>query len=308
MFEILFPLAGAAADEAALARVLAMARLLDAKVHLVRVLESRRISDRPIDPVDWHVKKQEAEAALDSAAQVLHGAGIQTEQVLLEGDPTEHLVNYARRQSGASMVLLLGAPQRGDRSGAGGEVLWRSYLTTVLLRDGPGDNGAQATGFQRVLVALDGSKRAECVLPWVQVLAEQGGAEIVLAHVVLEPELPRLTPATEQDLELVRRLIERNRHEASSYLEGVRNRLAAPSETRLVQGRKVFDSLQEVVQSEGIDMVVLSAHGYGGESRWPFGEVATSFIDHGRTPLLLVQDMQKEGAAPVGVTSESWGG
>jgi len=36
--------------------------------------------------------------------------------------------------------------------------------------------------------------------------------------------------------------------------------------------------------------------------------VATSFIDYGRTPLLLVQDMPKYEPAPVAVTAESWGG
>jgi nucleotide-binding universal stress UspA family protein len=62
------------------------------------------------------------------------------------------------------------------------------------------------------------------------------------------------------------------------------------------------------VEEENMDVVVLSAHGYGGESRWPFGDVATNFIDYGRTPLLLVQDMPKHEPATVAITAESWGG
>ena len=128
---------------------------------------------------------------------------------------------------------------------------------------------------------------------------------LVLAHVVVEPELPRLTPPSEEDTELARRLVERNREEAAAYLEGARARLA---ETRMLQGRKASTVLLDMVEAEDMDLVVLSAHGYGGESPWPFGDVATSFIERGRTPLLLVQDMLKGQFDPAGVTSESWGG
>ena len=311
MFEVLLPLAGTPADDVATAHARRVAALLGARVHLVRVLESRRTSDRPTDPVDWQMKKGEAEASLARAAEQLGAANVESSQVLLEGDPTEHLMNYAR-QSSADLVLLTGGPRRGTLGMSGGELLWRCYLTTLLLRpdnlDEPeGEQGA----YGRILVALDGSKRAECVLPWVQLLAEQGSGkdvEVVLTHVVLEPELPRLTPANDEDRELVRRLVERNREEASEYLEGARARLGVRAETRLLQGPKVATALHDLVEAEGIDVVVLSAHGYGGESRWPFGDVATSFIDYGRTPLLLVQDMPKGQPAPVAVTTESWGG
>ena len=307
MFEVLFPLTGTPADDGATAHALNVARLLGAKVHLVRVLESRRISDRPTDPVDWMMKKSEAEASLARAAEGLGDGGIETVQVLLEGDPTEHLVNYAR-QHRTDLVLLGRGPQRGALGDSRGELLWRSYLTTLLLRPAEPETVQSTDRYQRVLVALDGSKRAECVLPWVQMLAEAGEVEILLAHVVTEPVLPRLTPATDEDRELAARLVERNRQEATTYLASARARLGVPAQTRLLQGRKVASLLHDLVEAEGIDVVVLSAHGYGGESRWPFGDVATSFIDYGRTPLLLVQDMPKYEPAPVAVTAESWGG
>ncbi len=310
MLEILFPLAGTKADDVATDHALRVARLLDAKVHLVRVLESRRSDDRPTDPVDWQIKKGEAENLLSRVAEQLTRAGVESEQVLLEGDPTEHLVNYAKQQS-ADLVLLTGGPRHGALGVSGGELLWRSSLTTLLVRPQQEQDETPQTTYSRVLVALDGSKRAECVLPWVQMLcaANEGqGVQIVLAHVVVEPELPRLTPPSEEDRELARRLVERNREEAAAYLEGARARLGLQAETRLLQGRKASTVLQDMVEAEEMDLVVLSAHGYGGESRWPFGDVATSFIERGRKPLLLVQDMPKGRAAPAGVTTENWGG
>ena len=247
---------------------------------------------------------------LARAAKRLGDAGVETTQVLLEGDPTEHLVNYAR-QHHSDLVLIVSGPQHGALGASSGELLWRSYLTTLLLRPGHAAEVETPHRAARVLVALDGSKRAECVLPWVQMLAEragEGAVDIFLAHVVTEPELPRLTPPTDEDLKLVARLVERNREEATAYLESARARLGVPAHTRLLQGRKVASVLHDLVEEENMDVVVLSAHGYGGESRWPFGDVATSFIDYGRTPLLLVQDMPKHEPATVAVTAESWGG
>lgn len=310
MFQILFPLVGSPVDDGATTHARNLAKLLSAKVHLVRVLESRRSSDRPTDPVDWTLKRSEAEAALARAAARLGDAGVETAQTLLEGDPTEHLLNYAR-QNHADLILLVSGPRRGALGMSGGELLWRSYHTTLVLRSDEHGNVLAPERYRRVLVALDGSMRAECVLPWTQMLAEQGGkheVEVVLAHVVTEPELPRLTPATDEDRELAERLMERNREEASAYLEGVRSRLGVPAETRLLQGRKVSSALHDLVDAGGMDLVVLSAHGYGGESRWPFGDVATSFIDYGSTPLLLVQDMPKHESVRAAVTAESWGG
>lgn len=294
MLDILFPLTGGDVDEQALPHVLAMAHLVRAEVHLVRVLEIRRYNDRPADPVEWHVKKSDAEAKMARLAAMLRAGGVVVTEVLLEGDPAGLLIDYVR-QSGVDLVLLLAGQQRGGSGSVGGELLWSSYLTTLLLRPWSGAAPASEDGFRygRVLVPLDGSKRAECVLPWVRLLAQHHGAEVILAHVVVEPELPRLMPASDEDLALARRLAERNREEATHYLEGVRARLGVRVEVRLLTGRKVATALHDLVSDEGVDLVVLSAHGYGGEARWPHGGVATSFIDHGRTPLLLVQDLAK---------------
>jgi hypothetical protein len=39
---------------------------------------------------------------------------------------------------------------------------------------------------------------------------------------------------------------------------------------------------------------VLSAHGHSGESRWPYGKIALSFIVYGTTPLIIIQDLSAD--------------
>jgi nucleotide-binding universal stress UspA family protein len=65
-------------------------------------------------------------------------------------------------------------------------------------------------------------------------------------------------------------------------------------ETLLLVSDDVTLTLHELVEQENVDLVVLSAHGYSAATRWPYGTVATSFISHGTTPLLIVQDLSPD--------------
>ena len=49
--------------------------------------------------------------------------------------------------------------------------------------------------------------------------------------------------------------------------------------------------LHRLADEEGVDLVVLSAHGYSGGTRYLYGGVVTSFISYGSTPVLIAQDV-----------------
>src|SRR3990167_2091993 len=80
-------------------------------------------------------------------------------------------------------------------------------------------------GLRRILVPLDCSPRAECVLPLATALARAHDAELILAHVAPEPEIPRRLPPSAEDLAVVSQLTERNRLEGGRYLGELRERL-----------------------------------------------------------------------------------
>jgi nucleotide-binding universal stress UspA family protein len=89
--------------------------------------------------------------------------------------------------------------------------------------------------------------------------------------------------------------VERNRIEAENYLEVVRLQLpAAAVETRLIVANQVASALHELVDQERIDLVLLSAHGYSGETRWPHGGLVASFVAYGSCPLVIFQDAPGE--------------
>ena len=151
--------------------------------------------------------------------------------------------------------------------------------------------------YHRLLVPLDGSQRAESILPVVETLARAHQAQILLAHVVRRPDIPRRTPPTHEDIDLADRLVERNRTETAQYLDELGSRLSGEVEMRLLVEEHVAATLHELVDQEKIDLVLLSSHGCAGHTRWPHSSVVSSFITYGTTPLLIMQDISQDNPA-----------
>jgi hypothetical protein len=57
-------------------------------------------------------------------------------------------------------------------------------------------------------------------------------------------------------------------------------------------------TLLQLADDEGVDMVVMSAHGYSGETRFLYGGVVLSFIIYGSTPVLIGQDVPMDKLLP----------
>ena len=97
---------------------------------------------------------------------------------------------------------------------------------SLLLVPADGDRrDGCAARYRRIMVPLDGSARAESVLPIATRLAKAHEAELLIAHVTPAPELTKVGPLTAQDLELEQRVIARNERVARSYLDQIRARL-----------------------------------------------------------------------------------
>jgi nucleotide-binding universal stress UspA family protein len=113
----------------------------------------------------------------------------------------------------------------------------------------------------------------------------------MLVHIVSKPEMARHMPLTQEDEELMNRIVERNQDEGNNYLEQLKDQLPTRVQTRLLVSDNVAVTLQELSEQEQIDLLIMSAHGYSGEAKWPYGSVTNRFITDGTIPLLIVQDL-----------------
>ena len=303
MFEhILIPLDGSHLAECVLPHALAIAQAFESKVTLLRVLERSQTTDRPlsVDPLGWHIRKTEAEAYLSGVAARLQELGLRVEHVLREGPAAEQIIEFAH-STDASLIILSSHGLSGlsgwNISGVVQKIILRAYASVMIVRAYlPSTLDLKSARYRRLLAPLDCSQRAECVLQHVTALAQFHESEVLLAHVVRRPELVRRSPPTQEDIELVNQLTERNRLEAAQYLKLLQSQTPLKVETRLLVSDNVAGTLHELVKQESADLVVLCAHGHSGGIKWPYGNVTLNFIAYGSTPLLIVQDISQHEA------------
>jgi nucleotide-binding universal stress UspA family protein len=295
---VLIPLDGSTLAECVLPHGIAIAQTFNAHIVLLRILEERSFTDTPrsVDPLNWHIRKSEARAYLDSVAMRVEQSGLPVQSVILEGRAADQIVAYADSND-IDLIMLSSHGQSGlsdwSVSSIAEKVTRRANTSLMLVRANQPDQPAD-TRYRRLLVPLDGSRRAEYTLPIATALARNYRSELLLAHVVTKPEMARRTPPGEEDIELVNRLLERNRDEGARYLDELQARLRSDTfdiRTRLLVGEYLTDALHDLVAQESADLVIMSAHGFSGEPRWHHGRVVSSFIDYGTTPLLIIQDL-----------------
>ena len=297
---ILVPLDGSSLAECVLPHVLAVSQAFGSEVLIVSAVDhDDSIEGHLIDPVDWQARRAEAETYLQAIAGKLTTMGLTTKWAIMEGPPAESIVDISRSHD-IDLIVLSTHGQAGLTHWSCGSVVrkavQRAFGSLLIVRAFRWaiSQDLSAAAYRRIFVPLDGSQRAECVLPLAIRIAQFQEAEVTLAHAVSKPEMPCRYPMSEEDSELQRRLVERNRKVANEYLRSIGSRLSPGFKTRLVVSTDVASSLHNLAQIEVSDLVVISAHGYSGQRKWPYGSVCTSFIEYGTSPLLVLQDLSYE--------------
>lgn len=303
---ILVPLDGSSLAASALAHAISLAPPHDTQITLLRVVE-RTAAQQSVDPLDWHLQRSEAQIYLEQIGERLNEyLGTPPDIVLLEGRAAERIIDYAQSEGCDYLVFTShgsGGLTGWNMSSVASKIAVRAAASMLLVRPS-GSSVAQYEGslqpvhYRRIVVPLDGSQRAEHVLPVAGALAERHGADLVLLHVVVKPEMIQRMPLTGEEVALVDQVVKRNERQATEYFEQLASRFSVRAETHVLVEGDVAGALHRFVTEEGSDLVVLSAHGYTGRQQWPFGSVVTNFFTHGTTSLLVLQDMPWRTATP----------
>ncbi len=145
--------------------------------------------------------------------------------------------------------------------------------------------------YQKVLVPLDGSELAECVLPHVETMAKGCVMKEVVFVRVVEPfQLPPIGDGNVSDEEMNKIRIE-DETEATDYLKSVLARVSLESaiiHTEVLKG-KPAETLAEFASENGFDLIIMSTHGRSGVSRWVFGSTADRVLRSACVPILMVR-------------------
>ncbi|MGC9396238.1 MAG: universal stress protein [Anaerolineae bacterium] len=308
--QILLPLDRSTLAECVLPHTIAIARAFESQVTLLSVLDTPHEAHgrRATDPLNWQIRKAEAQTYVREVELRLQEVGLRTESHILEGFAAEQILGFADTHA-SQLIILSSHGQSGLSEWGVSSVVQKIVLrvhTSVMIVRAAQSVASDVTDlrYQRILAPLDGTQRAEIILPAITALARAHDAQIVLAHIVQRPAMPRRTLPSREDVELADRLVARNQAEATQYLEQLCARMSGKVETRMLTSERLTAPLHELVEQEKADLVLLSAHGRSAQTRAPYGDVVSHLIIYGTTPLIIVQEYAQAPTAML--NGEPW--
>jgi nucleotide-binding universal stress UspA family protein len=144
--------------------------------------------------------------------------------------------------------------------------------------------------FQRIVVPLDGSLRAERAIPVAARIARASGGSVVLLRVVSRATEPWLTLGSQPTRR--QQALDAELTEAETYLSEVATRPKrdhVPTETVALSG-STASAILDGAHSCQADLIVLCSHGYTGMTRWVLGSVAEKVARHADVPVLILRE------------------
>ena len=272
---------------------------LELRIELLSVVDSMDFARtthaghvRDFDPI--------IEAAVQAGGQYLEGVarsftGITVDNCVVEqGQADQIIIEKAARDKGT----LIGMATRGRSGihrwlmGSVAEKVLRGAANPLLLVRGNEEGKSEgAATLKSIIVPLDGSKRAEAVLPPAMDLAKKLSLEIVLTRAYQIPLSAyggadaAFIPNNEGLLTLVR-------EEAGAYLETKVNELHQNGIEKVSSILLVGSGADEIIDlARGTpdNLIAMCTHGRSGVKRWALGSVTEKVVRHSGDPVLVVR-------------------
>jgi nucleotide-binding universal stress UspA family protein len=151
--------------------------------------------------------------------------------------------------------------------------------------------------YKRIMVPLDGSELAECVLPHVEAFVKGFNLSDVILVRVVEPDTlsyHHMLPG--ESSTMAQREAER-KSLAKDYLNRVAARIRCEGATirAEVLGGSPAESLIDYAEKNNIDLILTATHGRSGVTRWVMGSVADKILRSANVPVLIVRTPGTKG-------------
>jgi nucleotide-binding universal stress UspA family protein len=291
---LLVPVDGSRFAEKSFPYAITLAERLDAELELVTVF-----FDEPV-MADWDIPTADLEAfhkeyIEDAAMRIRATSSIDVTTTVLGGPVGETLERHAAGRS--PDLVVISTHGRGPISrawlGSVADRLLRHIMQPILIVrpiEGEAVGMDQQPYFGQILVALDGSERAEAILPLTKEIGRAFDASYTLfrdvpPHYAATPYLPHAIAET-------REAIERGETDAKTYLDAATadfraEGLSATGEVGV--GVQPATAIIRHACAAGADLIALATHGRGGMPRLVLGSVADKVVRGAPMPVLVVR-------------------
>ena len=143
--------------------------------------------------------------------------------------------------------------------------------------------------YKILLVPLDGSKRAEAILPHIEFIARSSNAQVIFLRV----EEPPVMLGRDEVIDIKRSNdeFESRKKAAKDYLEGLKDAFSKKGiqvDVRVLFG-SVVKTILEVAEKVHADLIAMASHGVGGSQRMFYGSVTAGILQRIDRPLLIIR-------------------
>ncbi len=148
--------------------------------------------------------------------------------------------------------------------------------------------------YKKILVPLDGSKLAECVLPHLETVIQgcQNTPEVLLVQAVEPISIPYGSEMAKiASLEQLQAFETHNKTQAEKYLKTIVDQLAKvglKATANIVYGKPAA-ALHDFATKNNVDLVIIATHGRSGVNHWGWGSVAIRLIQSVAAPFMVIK-------------------
>jgi nucleotide-binding universal stress UspA family protein len=295
--KVLLPVDGSSFAEHALPYALHAVRTTGAElvlslVHVQRVPATTDMVLRD-ELQRWEAEyvEQEARYLNGLASRVRDATGTDATVQLLQGEVVPALEREIR-SSAADLVVMT------THGRAGMERAWLGSVADALIRHvdvpvlmiRPSDDEPSldtAGGYRHVVVALDGSERAErCIAPALALRGKEGRLTLFRA---ISPPAAVTSPFLPHAVQITHEQQEARRIEAEEYVAGQKRALGESGDVRtaVVLNYHPARAILNFVADEGADLVAMGTHGRGPVGRLVMGSVSDKVVRAAGVPVLV---------------------
>ena len=147
--------------------------------------------------------------------------------------------------------------------------------------------------YEKILVPLDGSKRAEMIRPHVRELASRFGSTVILIMVIENI----YTDGIGEGYPIIsEKAFNAKLKDSELYLEAIAAKFrdkGIACKTMVARGPAV-EKIIEAANAEDADLIAMTSHGYGGLARIFYGSVAAGILNRVDRPLFIIRSRWTE--------------
>jgi nucleotide-binding universal stress UspA family protein len=213
--------------------------------------------------------KQKGTAIVTDAVAFFKKEGIEVDQRIENGDPTEAILNEA--ESGSYTLITIGSSGETDQKPHLGSVAKKVILhakNSVLIT-------RERSQISKILVPVDGSDNSRKAFEHAVVLARKTDSKMTLMN-VMDPTFFMVQP--EMSEEIGKKILS----QAADKAEGVK------VDERLERG-DTAETIIRIAHDEDFDLIVMGTRGHGALTRWLIGSVSDHVTHYADRSVLLVK-------------------